>query len=90
MLNDLSPTVSDNTLMVMSLYNLAVGLAGAYHGYKRNNDSILWGLGWLSLPTLIDIPVNYFANMSIPLNMAISTIPMSLAITQGFAKPLKK
>ena len=28
---------------------LAIGLANAYHGYKRNNDSVGWAFGWFFL-----------------------------------------
>ena len=71
-----------------ALYNLAASLAAAYHGYKRNNDSIAWGLGWMFLPNLIELPLQLFVMVPNPVIMAISTLPLGIALTQGFAKPL--
>jgi hypothetical protein len=47
-------------------------LASAYHGVKRNNGSIFWGLAWAA------------AAYVTPLNGAI--VP-ALGVAQGFGKP---
>jgi len=38
-------------------------VSGAYHGYKRNNESIGWGIGWALLG-------NIFWPVTIPVSLA--------------------
>lgn len=45
---------------VWSLLSLAGAAAGAYHGYKRNHESIGWAIGWAllgSIAPVITVPV---------------------------------
>lgn len=45
-----------------SMLSLAGAASGAYHGYKRNNDSIGWAIGWFLLGGLFPvftIPVSF-------------------------------
>lgn len=37
---------------VKNVASTAVGVASVYHGYKRNNNSIAWGLAWGAFGTL--------------------------------------
>lgn len=57
---------------------MAVGAIGAgfYHGYKRNNGSVAYGLAW-SLFGLLGGPV-------------LGAIGVGLALGQGFGEPIKK
>lgn len=45
------------------LGRLAGTVSGAYHGYKRNNESIGWGIGWALLG-------NIFWPVTIPVSLA--------------------
>ena len=45
------------------LGRIAGTVGGAYHGYKRNNDSIGWGIGWALLG-------NIFWPVTIPVSLA--------------------
>ncbi|NBO55464.1 MAG: hypothetical protein EBU84_12925 [Actinobacteria bacterium] len=57
---------------------LAVGMIGAgfYHGYRRNNSSVAYGLAW-----------SLFGFLGGP---AIGAIGVGLALAQGFGEPIKK
>lgn len=38
-----------------SLLSIAGGAAGAYHGYKRNRESIGWAIGWGLLGSMFPV-----------------------------------
>ncbi len=45
---------------IWSLLSVAGAAAGAYHGYKRNHESIGWAIGWAllgSIAPVITVPV---------------------------------
>lgn len=43
-------TNTDGTVStIVSLGRLAGAVTGAYHGYKRNNGSVGWAIGWFLL-----------------------------------------
>lgn len=55
--------------VVYGLASLAGGAAGAYHGYKRNGDSIGWGIGWFFLGSWfwpIAIPIAFAQGFAQP------------------------
>lgn len=56
---------------ILSLAWLAQSIACAYHGYKRNNDSVGWAIGWWFFGGLFPIP----------------GVPVVWALAQGFADP---
>lgn len=43
--DDVSTAVKVAGFAILGLW-LGSGAISAYHGYKRNNDSLGWGLGW--------------------------------------------
>jgi len=56
------PAVSPAIATVYGLLGSAGAAAGAYHGYKRHNDSIGWALIWAFLGALapvITVPVAF-------------------------------
>lgn len=67
------------------------GSAQFYHGYKRNGNSIGWGLLWsvAGLPTVAAAyAVGFDSDEAIFL--ASHAPPLGLAATQGFARPIAK
>lgn len=49
----------DSLGTVLFVLDVASGLASGYHGYKRNHDSVAWGLVWaifgMTLPVITPI-----------------------------------
>jgi hypothetical protein len=110
---DLSPlaaTVAENqpksSLSLDSLMAEGLGLApsalsavlSGYHGYKRNNDSWVWGAGWSALAALASVggfaaerglatrPV--LGRVAILPALASLVVP-AVAVYQGFSKKAK-
>lgn len=65
----LQPQMVENTgslkrtlVAIHAVASLAGGAVGVYHGYKRNDDSVGWALGWGffgSLLPLIAVPLMF-------------------------------
>jgi hypothetical protein len=61
----LSPTLWTPAPVVRTIYSLLSltgAVLGAYHGYKRNDDSLGWAIGWGLLGgafPVITLPVSY-------------------------------
>jgi hypothetical protein len=56
---------------------LGLGLGAFYHGYKRNNDSLFWGVLW-GMPGIFGRSIE------------LSGLLAVLAVAQGYAQPAKK
>lgn len=69
----------------------AAGAAQFYHGYKRNGDSIRWGLLW-SVSGLPTVAAAYAVGMDSDeaIFLASHAPPLGVAAKQGFAEPIKR
>lgn len=71
--------------------NFLAGAAQFYHGYKRNGDSIGWGLAWAvsGAPTAA---LGYFLGLDSEEGVFLSSHapPLGVAAAQGFARPLER
>ena len=71
------------------LMNFAAGAAQFYHGYKRNGDSVAWGLLWSVSglpPAILGYCLGFDSDEAIFLSSHVP--PLGLAAKQGFAEPL--
>ena len=51
------PAQPSKLSIVFQIARTAATMASAYHGYKRNNGSIKWAVGWTLVPPVIAIPL---------------------------------
>jgi hypothetical protein len=71
--------------------SFVAGSAQFYHGYKRNGNSIGWGLLW-SVAGLPTVAAAYVVGLDSEeaIFLASHAPPLGVAATQGYAQPIEK